>query len=113
MSFSCSTTTWQFSITTTPLPRPARKGRAASKAAQEKISEVVKEQSNLGSKKRRPDAETTKEEAVVRSVIALAALARSNLGICSEKPARGGKRKVAETVVEEVVAPKRATRARK
>ena len=101
---------------TTPLPRPARKGRAASKAAQEKISEVVKEQSNLGSKKRRPDAETIKEEAVVRSVIAraaIAALARSNLGICSEKPARGGKRKVAETVVEEVVAPKRATRARK
>merc|ERR1712037_415181 len=38
-----------------------RKGRAASKAATEKIANDVKELSNLGAKKRRPDEDEAKK----------------------------------------------------
>merc|ERR1711881_291522 len=81
---------------------PARRGRAASKAASDKISSDIKELSNLASKKRRPDEVSPEDDK------------RSEI---SAPSARGSKRKAADVapVIEEVEEPvtKRATRGKR
>merc|ERR1712059_115429 len=90
------------------LAKPAsRLGRAASKAASDKIANDVAELSNLNKKKRRPDS-TDRAAQETKSAPEPAAVPEPTAAPAK----RGGKRK-AEAVAVESSPPKRATRGRK
>lgn len=112
-------------------PKAARGGRAASKAAQEKIASDIADMSNLGKKKRRPDGkedleETTSEPEVVEESKTVEEPKKrggkrkpsepelSDVPEIVEEPKkRGGKRKAAEPEPSTVSPPKRASRSRR
>jgi len=79
-----------------PVLKPARAGRAASKAANDKIANNIADMANIGKKKRRPDSKDRSLQETSTSV---------------PVSRRGGKRKA--EVEAESSPPKRATRGRK